>query len=125
MFSFEDELVPQVLGPFKEANPNLDVQTATFTSSDEAVTKLQAGFQADVVNVCVRDTQRLVDLGLIQPIDTSRITDWDSIIPAFKDFAGVKVNDTGLHGAERGRGRRIDLEPQVGAGRPDVVEGCL
>jgi len=94
IFSFEDELVPQVLGPFKDANPNLDVQTATFTSSDEAVTKLQAGFQADVVNVCVRDTQRLVDLGLIQPIDTSRITDWDSIIPAFKDFAGVKVNDT-------------------------------
>ena len=94
IFSFEDELVPQVLGPFKSANPSLDVKTATFTSSDEAVTKLQAGFQADVVNVCVRDTQRLVDLNLIQPIDTSRVTDWNSIIPAFKDFAGVKVNDT-------------------------------
>src|SRR5262245_24748600 len=93
IFSFEDELVPQVLGPFKQENPDLNVQTATFTSSDEAVTKLQAGFQADVVNVCVRDTQRLVDLGLIQPIDTSKVTDWDSIIPAFKDFAGVKVND--------------------------------
>jgi spermidine/putrescine-binding protein len=94
IFSFEDELVPEVLGPFKDANPDLDVQTAVFTSSDEAVTKLQAGFQADVVNVCVRDTQRLVDLNLIQPIDTGRITDWDSIIPAFKNFAGVKVNDT-------------------------------
>src|SRR5262245_62363080 len=67
IFSFEDELVPQVLGPFKDANPDLNVQTAVFTSSDEAVTKLQAGFEADVVNVCVRDTQRLVDLGLIQP----------------------------------------------------------
>jgi len=94
IFSFEDELVPQVLKPFEQANPDLNVQTAVFTSSDEAVTKLQAGFQADVVNVCVRDTQRLVDLNLIQPIDTSRITDWDNIIPAFKDFAGVKVNDT-------------------------------
>lgn len=94
IFSFEDELIPQVLGPFKAAYPNLDVQTATFSSSDEAVTKLQAGFQADVVNVCVRDTQRLVDLNLIQPIDTTKVTDWDSIIPAFKDFAGVKVNDT-------------------------------
>jgi spermidine/putrescine-binding protein len=94
IFSFEDELIPQVLGPFKDAHPDLNVETATFSSSDEAVTKLQAGFQADVVNVCVRDTQRLVDLDLIQPIDTSRITDWDNIIPAFKDFAGVKVNDT-------------------------------
>ncbi|MGZ3383249.1 MAG: ABC transporter substrate-binding protein, partial [Isosphaeraceae bacterium] len=94
IFSFEDELVPQVLDPFKAANPNLTVQTATFTSSDEAVTKLQAGFQADVVNVCVRDTQRLVDLNLIQPIDTARITDWANIIPAFKNFAGVTVNGT-------------------------------
>src|SRR3954451_25321157 len=92
IFSFEDELVPQVLGPFKSDNPNLDVQTATFSSSDEAVTKLQAGFQADVVNVCVRDTQRLADLNLIQPIDTSRVEDWDQIIPAFKNFAGVQVN---------------------------------
>jgi spermidine/putrescine-binding protein len=92
IFSFEDELVPQVLGPFKKANPNLNVETATFSSSDEAVTKLQAGFQADVVNVCVRDTQRLADLNLIQPIDTSRVTDWDKIIPAFKNFAGVQVN---------------------------------
>jgi spermidine/putrescine transport system substrate-binding protein len=92
IFSFEDELVPQVLDPFKKANPNLDVQTATFSSSDEAVTKLQAGFQADIVNVCVRDTQRLADLNLIQPIDTSRVTDWDKIIPAFKNFAGVQVN---------------------------------
>jgi spermidine/putrescine transport system substrate-binding protein len=92
IFSFEDELVPQVLDPFKKANPGVDVQTATFSSSDEAVTKLQAGFKADIVNVCVRDTQRLVDLSLIQPIDTSRVTDWNQIIPAFKNFAGVQVN---------------------------------
>src|SRR5436853_4522188 len=77
IFSFEDELVPQVLGPFKKANPNLNVETATFSSSDEAVTKLQAGFQADIVNVCVRDTQRLADLNLIQPIDTAKVADWD------------------------------------------------
>jgi spermidine/putrescine transport system substrate-binding protein len=94
IFSFEDELVPEVLDPFKEANPDLKVETATFSSSDEAVTKLQAGFQADLVNVCVRDTQRLSDLGLIQPIDTSKVTDWDSIIPAFKNFQGVQVDGT-------------------------------
>jgi len=92
MFATQDEFVPAVLDPFKKANPNLDVETATYSSSDEAVTKLQAGFQADVVNVCVRDTQRLADLNLIQPIDTSRITDWNTILPAFKNFNGVRVN---------------------------------
>src|SRR4051812_10181626 len=95
IFSFEDELVPQVLGPFKDANPNLNVQTATYTSSDEAVTKLQAGFQADVVNVCVRDTQRLVDLGVIQPNDTSPGTHWGSNLPPSNDFARGNANDQG------------------------------
>ena len=77
----------------KEAYPDLNIETAAFSSSDEAVTKMQAGFQADVVNVCVRDTQRLVDLDLLQPIDTSRIEGWDTILDPMKEFVGVEVND--------------------------------
>jgi spermidine/putrescine transport system substrate-binding protein len=91
IFGFQDLLASEILDPFKAAHPGLTVNTAAFGSSDEAATKLQAGFQADVVNVCVRDTQRLVDLGLLQPIDTSRIQGWPTIIPAFKNFVGVKV----------------------------------
>ena len=56
------------------------------------MTKLQNGFQADVINVCTEETQRMVDLGLLQPIDTSRIEAWDTLFPSLKDQEGVMVD---------------------------------
>ncbi len=91
-FAYEDAFEPELLDPFTAANPDADVRTAAFSSGDETVTKLQGGFQADVVNVCVEDTVRMVNLGLLQPIDTSRIPAWDSMFPAFKDLEGVSVD---------------------------------
>ena len=92
LFGYEDNFVPEVIDPFLEANPDLDVRTAVFGSNDEAVTKLQNGFQADVINVCTEETQRMVDLGLLQPIDTSRIEAWDTLFPSLKDQEGVMVD---------------------------------
>lgn len=91
-FAYEDAFEPALLDPFEQANPDLDVRTAAFASGDETVTKLQGGFQADVVNVCVEDTVRMVNLGLLQPIETSRIPAWDTMFPAFKDLEGVTVD---------------------------------
>ena len=92
LFGYEDNFVPEVIDPFLEANPDLDVQTAVFGSNDEAVTKLQNGFQADVINVCTEETRRMVDLGLLQPIDTSRIEAWDTLFPSLKEQEGVVVD---------------------------------
>jgi spermidine/putrescine-binding protein len=92
LFGYEDNFVPEVIDPFLEANPDLNVQTAVFGSNDEAVTKLQNGFQADVINVCTEETRRMVDLGLIQPIDTSRIDAWDTIFPSLKEQTGVVLD---------------------------------
>jgi spermidine/putrescine-binding protein len=92
LFGYEDNFVPEVIDPFLEANPDLNVQTAVFGSNDEAVTKLQNGFQADVINVCTEETGRMVDLGLLQPIDTSRIEAWDTLFPSLKEQEGVTVD---------------------------------
>ena len=89
LFGYEDNFVPEVIDPFLAAYPDLDVQTAVFSSNDEAVTKIQSGFQADVINVCTEETGRMVDLGLLQPIDTSRIEGWDTLFPALKEQPGV------------------------------------
>jgi spermidine/putrescine transport system substrate-binding protein len=89
LFGYEDNFVPQVIDPFTARYPDLDVRTAVFSSNDEAVTKLQNGFQADVINVCTEETGRMVDLGLLQPIDTSRIEGWDTLFPALKEQPGV------------------------------------
>lgn len=92
LFGYEDNFVPEVIDPFLAAYPDLDVQTAVFGSNDEAVTKLQNGFHADVINVCTEETKRMVDLGLIQPIDTSRIEGWDTLFPALKEQEGVVID---------------------------------
>ncbi len=81
--------MPEVIDPFLAEHPDLEVKTAVFSSNDEAVTKLQSGFQADVINVCTEETARMVALGLLQPIDTSRIEGWDTLFPALKEQPGV------------------------------------
>lgn len=91
--AFQSSLLPEVIKPFTDANPDLKLQASTFTTEDEAVAKLQAGFKADVVYACLTDTQRLVSGGLVQPIDTSRITAWDSLVPYFKDSAQIRVGN--------------------------------
>ena len=58
VFAFEDSVIPEVLEPFEAEYPDVDVQTAAFGSGDEALTKLEAGFQTDVVEVCIREVPR-------------------------------------------------------------------
>ena len=93
LLTFQSSLLPDVIKPFTDANPNLKLQATTFTTQDEAVAKLQAGFKADVVYACLTDTQRLVSGGLVQPIDTSRIHDWNTLFPYFKDSTQIRVNN--------------------------------
>lgn len=92
LFGYEDNFVPEVIDPFLDAYPDLEVKTAVFSSNDEAVTKLQNGFQADVINVCTEETSRMVALGLLQPIDTSRIDGWDTVFPSLRDQPGVVID---------------------------------
>ncbi len=49
VFTYEDTTAPDLMKPFEEQNPDLDVKTASFGSDEEAAAKLVAGFPADVV----------------------------------------------------------------------------
>jgi spermidine/putrescine-binding protein len=85
VFAFEDSLIPEVMEPFQALYPDVEVQGAAFDSGDEALTKLESGFQTDVVEVCTREVPRYTDAGVLMPLDTSRLTDWDSVYPVFKE----------------------------------------
>jgi spermidine/putrescine transport system substrate-binding protein len=79
---------------FFEQYPDIDLETAGFGSNEEAVAKIQAGFEADVVNSCVDEaTLEMVQKGLYQPLDVERLEHWDDIFPAMKDLPGVIVDD--------------------------------
>jgi len=92
IFAYSDAFAPAVFNSFTKQNPSLSVQQADISSDEEGVAKLKAGFQADVVNTCAGPVSQEIGNGDLQPIDTSRIKDWNDIYPFFKSIAGVDVN---------------------------------
>jgi spermidine/putrescine-binding protein len=92
LFGYEDVVLPSVVQVFEKAYPGVTVNTATMATNDEAVTKLQAGFQADVIHICTDDTPRMVKLGLLQPIDPSRLPEWSNQFPTFRDLPGMHID---------------------------------
>ncbi|MEX3009566.1 extracellular solute-binding protein [Hoeflea sp. TYP-13] len=63
-----------------------------FGSQDEAFTKLRSGFSADLAHPCTDATRKWAAAGLIQPIDASRLENWDKLLPAIKDVDGIIVD---------------------------------
>jgi spermidine/putrescine-binding protein len=93
LFSYSDGFDPGYMASFFDQYPDIDLKTASFGSNDEAVAKLQAGFQADVVNSCVDEaTLEMVQKGQYAPLDVSRLEHWDEIWPSMKELPGVQVD---------------------------------
>lgn len=88
VFAYEDSVTPEMMDPFQEQNPDLNIKTATFDSNSEAAAKLAGGFEADVVEVCLDEAEPLTRRNLLRPLDTSGIPEWDQI--AFHDSPGVR-----------------------------------
>lgn len=65
-------------------------QLPTFGDVQEGFTKMRAGFQADVMHPCSNDVPRFLDGGLIQPIETDRLSNWGDVIPALKTIEGTR-----------------------------------
>jgi spermidine/putrescine transport system substrate-binding protein len=93
LFSYSDGFDPEYMRTFFETYPNIELKTAAFSSNDEAIAKIQAGFEADVVNSCVDEaTLDMVQRGLYQPLDVSRLEHWGEIWPGMKELPGVVVD---------------------------------
>lgn len=76
--------VPDLFAPFTEKyTPTLDavVEYNIFADDAEALTKMQTGVGADIVHPCQSWWGLYVDAGLVQPIDTSRLSNWSGIHP--------------------------------------------
>jgi spermidine/putrescine transport system substrate-binding protein len=57
-------------------------KTSFLTSDDQALAKVRAGLRPDLVHPCIGYTQDWVNLGVVQPWDTSELTNFPSLIPA-------------------------------------------
>ena len=63
-----------------------------FGSVDEAFTKLQSGFVADLAHPCSDAVRKWHAAGLLQPLDTSKLKNWDALLPEIKNVDGVTID---------------------------------
>jgi spermidine/putrescine transport system substrate-binding protein len=72
---------PEYWQPFAEKHPDTKVDFSYFAEDAEALTKVQSGYAVDLVHPCSSWFGQYVELGLIQPIDTTRLKNWSGVNP--------------------------------------------
>ena len=65
---------------------------ATFGGSEEALTKMLAGYVVDVAHPYNQAIPRWIATGLFQPLDTSRLSNWPDIMPELINLEGNVVD---------------------------------
>jgi len=65
-----------------------------FGSQEEAFTKLQSGFTADLAHPCTDAVRKWVAADLLVPLDTSKLKNWDAMLPEIKEVDGVTIDGT-------------------------------
>ncbi|HET6831235.1 MAG TPA: extracellular solute-binding protein [Solirubrobacterales bacterium] len=88
VFAYGDTVPDEMIGPFEKANPDVDLEVATFDSNKAAAAKLAGGFEADVVEVCTDEMEPLLARGLLRPLDESAVPAFDEL--AFSDSPEVR-----------------------------------
>ena len=73
---------PTYREPFTAQHPDVTVDYSFFAEDAEAYSKLQSGFEVDLIHPCTAWLRQYVDGGLIQPIDTARLTHLSDYDPA-------------------------------------------
>jgi spermidine/putrescine transport system substrate-binding protein len=63
-----------------------------FGDEEEAFQKLRAGFTADIAHPCAQSVVKWNEAGLLEPIDTSRIPEWENLMDGFKEMEGFTVD---------------------------------
>ncbi len=66
---------------------------AIFGDEEEVFAKIMAGAKYDVIHPCTYKVELWRDAGILQPIDTSRLSHYPDMIDALKDIPGMNVGN--------------------------------
>jgi spermidine/putrescine transport system substrate-binding protein len=92
LFQWADYMDPPFLASYRSAygeTPNVSI----FADEDEAFAKMRAGFRPDVMGPCYYEFPRWQEAGLLQPIDTTKLKNWDKIAPSLRDLPGISAGE--------------------------------
>src|SRR5471032_690548 len=90
LFQWQDYVDPHFTAAY-EAAYHEKVGTSIFADEDEAFSKMRAGFKPDVMGPCLYSLPRWKDAGLIQPIETAKLKNWNKIAPALRNLPGISA----------------------------------
>ena len=91
-FTYGGYDVPELFVPFRAKNGELP-DLVPFGSADDALTRLRAGFVADVTHPCNSNLIRFVSQDLLQSVDTSRLSNWPDVLPELVNLEGNTAPD--------------------------------
>jgi spermidine/putrescine transport system substrate-binding protein len=93
LFQWEDYMDPPFLADY-EARYHEKPNIAIFADEDEALAKMRAGYKPDVMGPCSYEFPVWREAGLIQPIDTARLKNWNKISPTLRNLPGISAGGT-------------------------------
>ncbi len=79
--------LPEFFEPFTAAHPEATVNYTYMEQDSDAFAKMQSGFEVDIVHVCDSWWGVYVENKLVEPIDTSRLGNWDELVPQMAELA--------------------------------------
>jgi spermidine/putrescine transport system substrate-binding protein len=91
-FTWSGYELPDFNKSFIAAHPD-GVEATMFTDDDDAFAKVKAGFRSDIAHPCYDKIARWNKEGLLQPIDTKRLKNWDKVFPVFKNLPDIQAGD--------------------------------
>ena len=99
MVIWEGYADPSFAEKFEQEN-DATISATPMTSSDDAFARIQAGGGSnfDLVSASNDVSQRLIDAGLVQPIDPSRLSNYNDLFPQFQRPSYITKDDQ-LYGA--------------------------
>jgi len=89
-FTWSGYELPDFHKTFTAAHPD-GVDISVFGDDDDAFTKVKAGFHPDLAHPCYDKIARWNKEGLLQPIDTAKIKNWDKIFPVFRNLPDIQA----------------------------------
>jgi spermidine/putrescine transport system substrate-binding protein len=90
LFQWEDYMDSPFLAQYKaqfRETPNV----AIFADEDSAFAKMRAGYKPDVMGPCYYEFPRWLEAGLLEPIDTNKLKNWNKIAPTLRNLPGISA----------------------------------
>ncbi len=91
-FTWSGYELPDFHKSFSATHPD-GVEISTFGDDDDAFTKVKAGFHPDIAHPCYDKIARWNKEGLLEPIETAKIKNWDKIFPVFRNLQDIQAGD--------------------------------